>query len=187
MAKQRTVQIGGNLTQNATRLLADLQSVMLVSKSGILNRAIEYWLAYPTSEPQARPFEIDGNAGSFVAVAVTPPVGNLLKAYAVEYGCTPMRIIEAALIQWFEEVGGSLIYRLSTAKPATPERKPKPAPKPAPVPAIAPSKPPEEDDDDDDLSPTEILKAQLVHYQKHGNKMRVAQIIRQLQQLEAAA
>ena len=166
----------GNLDQYCAKLLPLLQRSWGISQHDIVRRAFEYWAGNPSLNPVA--------SKKAIAVTFVFPVDlhNQILAYATEHQVSPIQIIEAALTQWFEEIGGKLLHvssKLSAMPYAPGKKKKKPKPKPKPVAEVA--------HDEEDLSATEILRQQIRFYQRQGNALKVGQLSRKLQELEAAA
>ncbi len=164
-------QYYSHFSVDACGLLSQVSASLETSPSSILRRAVEYWLVNPhrTAAPSARGKR--GQELKRVGTFLPDSVKNLLKAAAIEQDTSVSRLLETAFLQWFDEIGGTLIYRLSQppAKPA-PGKKPQPKP----VPAIN-----EED--------VRILRLQLEHFQRTGNQLRVAQLRRELLSMGVAA
>ncbi len=172
----KLIPLAGDLDRHCAKLLSLLQRSWGISQDDIVCRAFEYWAGNPNFKPFA----------SKKAVAVTfvfpAELHNRLNAYAAEYQASPLQILEAALTQWFDEIGGKLLHvssRLSAMPYAPGKKKKKPKPKPKPVAEVA--------HDEEDLSAAEILRQQIRFYQRQGNALKVGQLSRKLRQLESAA
>lgn len=160
-----------HFSRDSHSLLKQVSHTLDLSYNAILCRAVEHWLVYPRS-PIPRSPRHENHRGIRVQANLSEPIGRLLEVHAIEKQTPVARLIEAAFLQWFNEIGGDLIYRLSIKKPSPVQ--PKPAPKPDPVPAA----------DDEAI---EILQQQLQHFQRTGNTLRVAQLRRELLQMGVAA
>lgn len=163
--------------------------VMGASSSEIARVALISWLSKPTRQAPKQIGRDISKVTESLTVYVWPQVEGLVNQLSDTLQSTPSQIVRAAIVDWFQNAGGDLVYQVdssmrvlkqpTTTKPVEkPKRRPsKPQPvKPKPVAAEEPEE-----------SLEQILRQQLAFYQRCGNPLRVAQITRQLQQLEDAA
>ncbi len=160
-----------HFSADAYGLLLQVSASLEIPPGSVLRRAIEYCLA--TQNVQALP-PLRGKHGDSlkrVSVVLTPPIKKILQYTAIEQDTNVSRVIEAIFLQWFDEIGGALVYRLSQP-PTAPVPSKKPQPKPVPA---------------ADRESIAILQQQLRHFQSTGNQLRVAQLRRELLAMGVAA
>ncbi len=181
--------------------------VMGASSSEIARVAVINWLSKSERKnPKLTGRDLSKSTDKLL-VCLWPQLEVMVSQLSRKLKATPSQIVRAAIIDWFQNSGGDLVYQVDSSlrvlKPlpttTTPVEKPKrqrpssPKPtKPKPIAATKPKpiaakklKPVAAEKPEDSLE--QILRQQLAFYRGCGNPVRVAQIQRQLQQLEAAA
>ncbi len=185
--------------------------VMGASSSEIARVALINWLSKSErKEPKLTGRDLNKSTDKLV-VYLWPQVEILVSQLSGKLKATPSQIVRAAVIDWFQNSGGDLVYQVDssirllkpdlietkpveqpkrqrpaakTAKPKTAKPKSAKAIKPKPAKAIKP-KPAQAKESEESLE--SILRQQIHFYQRQGNALKVGQLSRKLRQLEAAA
>ncbi len=149
--------------QTAELLDATCRSLEL-GRSTCLSRAVDYWCADSRTEPCRLP---DTGDGVGVCVALSHPVLALLKATAEDYKVKPIRLVEAAFVQWFEDVGGLLIYKAGKIPGTAAEVELRGETKTS-------------------LETITVIRQQFEYYKRCGNVAKAAAFARRLKEAQAA-
>lgn len=156
LPKHKGKIISGNLPSEVFDLLQRTSLSLGLPYSQVLMRSLEYWMLCPPKEPASR--RERGTPLRRVCLHFPKPLAHCLQAYSQQLECPPDRILESAFVQWFETIGGRLVYKVNQ-----------------PVAEAV------------DRESIEILQRQLKHFQLAGNQIRVAQLRRELLAMGVAA
>ncbi len=143
-----------------------------IAKRHLICRAVGVWAMNPT----LKPWQPEGKGvHAHVSVAMSREDAAMIRAWCAEFDAKPSQVVSSALSYWFEDC--RFLDRVQSGEISTIEREQiSRASKRTPLVPQEPEEPLEQ-----------ILQQQLAFYQRRGNPLRVAQIQRQLRQLEAAA
>ncbi len=153
-----------------------------LSRAAIVARAVEHWLLKPEEQRRAIPPSVSRRKGIMQHAYLAPAIAVLLFREADSKSVGIGRLIEAAILQWLDEVGEPLAALLPDASKLKTRRGQHPKPKlvPAPPPPPVIDGDPDDYTDEDGDDPAEILRQQIAYYERVGNRLRVAQLRREL-------
>lgn len=169
--KNKQIRLSVALEDDLASALDWVGRELHVKRRALLVSALRAWSANPT----LKPWQIkNGLIRRYVAITVSQSEMDLVRGWCDQLKVQPSQVVASALSYWFEECGFLDRVRQNQVKNSELETL-----------DLHPRQmlPP----DEDDLPLRKILERQLDYYRRSGNSLRVAQLSRQLKQLEDAA